>query len=238
MMKAVRKKLWMLGAISALGVSIAAQQAQAVPMLKLSDGDTVIEIVDGGALDTVTDAGVIGYSGAVGNFMMNFMTALTKPAIGSAELPLMDIISFNSTTLGDAGGTLTIMMTETDFEPLNDGNGNLTYHSSIGGTTVGNVSFQTYRDDTNTPYGMDMMLADLGPLSGSPLAFSGHSKIKYHPDVNYSLTMVVTVEHEEKNQNTSFNAEFRGTPNPEPVTGVLGFMGLGALSMAMRRRMI
>ena len=48
--------------------------------------------------------------------------------------------------------------------------------------------------------------------------------------------MVVTIEHSAAGQNTSFNAELRGTPNPEPVTGALSLMGLGALTGALRRR--
>lgn len=235
-MKGLRKKLSLLGMVSAMGVAMAAQQAQAIPMLKLSDGVTTIEITDGDALDTAANAGMIGYTGVIGNFTLNVTTGLTKPAIGTEYRPLMDVLSFHSTSL--ASGTLTLTMTETDYVPLDGGMRNYSYRSSIGGVTLGTVTYQTYLDESNTPYEEAVLLGDMSATAGQSFAFALDEERKYRPGQNYSLTSVITVHHTAGGQNTSFNAELRGIPNPEPVTGALSLMGLGALTSAMRRRQI
>jgi len=237
MLKKVRK-LVTLTALSAVILPLAAQQAEAVPTLRLSDGATTVEIMDGTVGDIMGTVGIVGFTGAVGNFAINITTGLTKPVIGSDESPLMDIISFNSTSLGNGGGTLTLMFTETDFIPYVRGGIShvMTFLSSIGGTTNGAVSYETYLGETNGAFEMSTLLGNVGPLAGMPVVFGGDDLTLLLPENNYSLTMVVTVEHTFANQNTSFDAELKATPNPEPATVGLSAMALLSLIGGTRRR--
>jgi len=236
-MKGLMKKFSMLGLVSALGVAMVTQQAQAVSMLRISDGTTTVNVTDGDPFpqDLMGDVGGVLFVGPIGNFNVNVVTGLSKPILGSSEVPLMDINSVNVSS-GTEGGELTIMYTDIDFVPLDGGLRALHFLSSIGGTTAGTVSYLTYLDENNTPFGTTKLLASLDGMVGSPFAFSADEQLMYRPENNYSLTMIVKITHEGANQSTSFNAELRGTPNPEPVTGALSFMGLGALTAAMRRR--
>ncbi len=235
------EKLLKAAALAAVGVALAGQQAQAVPSLLLSTdavvdpnapGPNTVVITDGALNDMIGDAGIIGYFGTLGNFTINMTTGLTKPAIGDEDAPLMDIISFNSTSNSNSGGTLTVMFTDTGFTSTDP----LTYMSSIGGTTSGELTYQTYRDESNTAFGMSSLLADMGPLMGSPFAFSADQRTKIASVMDpFSLTMVITIDHAHENMNTSFDAELRGS-NPEPVTAALSVMGMAGLLSSVRRR--
>src|SRR5262245_28660777 len=74
----------------------------AVPMLSLSSGGQTFTITDEGSGDIFTNAscpfvtgceGLVGFSGSVGNFTVNVTTGSTKPSLGSANEPVLDILS-------------------------------------------------------------------------------------------------------------------------------------------------
>ena len=215
----------MLSTTFALGVAVAGfiHTAQAVPMLKLISGSSTVIISDEGSDDTNPGApGTVGFDDAVGNFKINATIGYTKPELGSSAVPRMDLNSLNSTFLATSGGTLEIYFTDTDFTaPGPDG-----LQASIGGTTSGKVTYKTYRDLGNSPFGTSELLTDTGMMTGPAFASSGGS-ILSEPIAPYSLTMYVKIEHDGKNQATSFNAEL--VPQPEPAT--ILFFGTGLLGL-------
>lgn len=239
---ATRKSLLSLGAVLAMGLSVSTQKAQAIPTLWMSDGiNTPIQIEDESVADLMPGQGMVGFTGPIGNFMINFTGGLTKPATGTDTKPLLDIVSLNSTSIlppaqSGGGGTLTIKFTETDFSAVGR-HGALNFLSSIGGTTDGTVRLQTYLNESNNAFGMAHLLGDTGPLSGRPVAFSTHvfDSLLTRDDA-YSLTMVVTVHHGGANQNTSFNAELRNTM-PEPATLGLSWLAMISVGCHIRRRL-
>lgn len=231
-----------------LGVVLAmdAANSYASSQLRISDGTpaNTFTITDQDFIanpqapaDTSAQPGVIGFSGAVGNFMINFSTGLTKPAIGTADLPLLSITSFNSTFNGAGGGTLTLEFTDTDFTP----NGPLDFLASIGGTSAGNVNFKTFFDPGNVEFAQTSLLTDSGDLTGSQLnpTHVDMSNI-VTPVNNYSLTLLTTIEHTASGQNTSISTDLRGAivavPLPAAAWMALPLLGGFGVTQVIRRR--
>lgn len=199
--------------------------------IKLTDGTNTVIVADGDAADlwgtpTIPD-GVVVWTGTVGVFMINVTTGTSKPAIGSAAVPKLDLNSINVSA--QAGGTLNVAVTDTGYGPMATG---LTgFDVQIGGTTEGSVLVDFYLDNTDAAFGTGTLLAQLGPFSG---AFSGSASAG-GPSINpFSLTIDTTITHTGA-QTTSFDAFIR--PIPEPGTILLFGIGLLGLGIISRRKL-
>ena len=101
--------------------------AYGVGTMSLSDGGTTVTITDNGLGDSNPVIGAVTYVGAVGgNWLVNITTGLSKPVVGSATVPKMDLNSVNATSGG--AGTLTIKWSDDNFGPL----GSESFQSSAG----------------------------------------------------------------------------------------------------------
>jgi hypothetical protein len=225
----VDPKRLIAGAATAVSLAFWAPAALAVPQLQLSDGTTTVTVVDQGAGDLDGLSGAIVFSGQIGGYFINVTTGITKPVLGTAEEPSLDLNSINVS--GPGGGILTIRFTETDYV---SNSGTADIFSAIGGVTAGTMQYQTFASTTNDPFQQDLLVSDSGFLSG-PFVFSALSTIAISG--SYSLTTVATITHTGAGtQNSSFNAVVE---LPEPFLApplVLGTLLLSATLIVRRRR--
>ncbi len=196
--------------------------ANATAQLSLVSGVNSVTIVDVGNVGTIT------FSGPLGNFVVNVTTGITKPILGSATAPQMDLNSVNVTSQL-LGGTIQIMFTDTDFIGPVAG----FFQAMIGGTTQGTVVFNTYLDPGNVPFGTAIALTPTATFT--PGAFSGtfNSSSILPVLTTYSLTEVVTITQGAQSA-TSFDAHLSTVPEPSALL-LLG-TGLSALGIWRLRK--
>lgn len=224
------KKLFAILATAGM-LAISAMPAVAAPILRFTSGASSLTITDNGAGDLLGTSGAITFAGSVGDFGLTVTTGLTKPAIGSAETPEIDLNSVSVTSGG--AGNLLIEFTETGFT---GGAGAWTdFLSQIGGTInndAGSQLFYTvYVDAANTAFGKTTQV-----FSGTfgPGAFS--DALTALADLTstgaYSITLVANLTH-----GGAGVSSFDGfTTVPEPASVALAGMGLMLIGIARRRR--
>lgn len=217
----------LLSILGVLGlVWIFATPAYAIS-LSLSDGITTVTCADGDACDANLAAGAVTFSGSVGNFNLNVTTGITYPALGTQNFAELDLNSVDVSSTG--GGTLTIDVSEVGYTGPVD-NGMVSLRTSVGGTTAGTVSFDTYLDNSNTLFGTGSSLDSTGALTG---AFSSSAAGSIASTGPFSLTAEAVITHT-GSEATSFNLNV--APVPEPSALLLMGVGLLGLSFWGRRK--
>lgn len=106
------RKTAMIAVVAMSGIFLTAA-ANAVPTLRLTQGASSVTVSDNGGGDINALSGVVTFSGAVGDFIVNTTTGITKPILGSATVPILDLNSINVN--GNNAGTIVLEFSETDF---------------------------------------------------------------------------------------------------------------------------
>jgi len=222
MMKIV--KAFSLVAVAVL-IGLAPIEAGATAQLSLAvTGGSSVTILDQGAGDTNALVGVVGYSGTLDSWLVNVSTGITKPVLGSATLPNMDLNSVNVSSNAATATQIGITFFDPDF--LNSTGLGFNLSADIGGTTNGSLLYYYGYNNANLPYGT--LVGTVGPFSGG--AFSGSATDFINPVSPFSLTQQIIIDHAAGTHGTSFDAALTGTPVPEPGTMML--LGSGLVGLA------
>ena len=182
-------------------------------------------VTDNSAADTIGANGAINFSTSAFGYALVVNTSQSKPIIGSASVPQLDL-TFTATTTAAGGGQIFLYAGDTDFV------GAHSFNLSIGGTNSGGsgtVTGRAWGGTTNNPLTFSPLLATTGPQSG--LVFSTLVSGSYVPTVSpYSLGIGVEITRQTAGTTTGdLNLSV-----PEPASMTL--FGLGLLGTALSRR--
>jgi hypothetical protein len=195
-------------------------------------GGNDIIVQDNAAGDTIGSTGAINFSTSAFGYTLLVNTSQSKPVVGSATAPQLDL-TFTATTAGSASDVF-LYASDTDF--LTSGNFLLT----LGGTNSGGSGSEIGRawggtNNTALSFSLANLIATEGPLSGA--SFSGLTSGSFLAGVSpYSLTIGMDISRSTAGTSTG-DLNFSVAPVPEPSTWammILGFAGIGF--MAYRRK--
>lgn len=206
--------------VAAASCALFANYASAVPTLTLSDGTTTVTVVDNGAGDLDPTVGQVLFSGMVGIFNTNQIEAgFTKPALGSASAPAIDLLYSASTT---RAGTLTASFSESGFTAFPG-----TFTGDIGGTIMG-----TGISVSNTVLQNGMTILSLGPLTTSNFAAGGSAALIAGSP--YSLTESVAISFGANGGSVTGDAG--GTVGVPDGGMTVTMLGIGLIGIGFVRR--
>lgn len=226
-----RKRLVKVGGITVAVLIFGMTTAIAAFKIQASDGSTTVTIADNAAGDSDGLLGSINWTGDVGIWHVTVQAAQSKPILGSANSPELDMTV--SATARNAGAltNLTLMATDTGFT---GGGGGL--DASTGGTLstgVYTVKFDAYTDSSNAEFGTGGVHSALGTASTSPFALANQTNgVITTP---FSMTNVAFVTATAKTGNFSFDFDAKVVPEGSSLAMLLP--GLLPLGLVLRKRM-
>lgn len=203
----------------------------ALPILILEHGSTTITIADNSTDDADPLDGVVTFTGSIGTFTVETLRGTSKPFIGSAGAPELQLVSNVSTI---TAGILTVRFSDTDFTALNAG---LAFNSSAVFTSnIGVAVYSTFLDSTNVPFGTATPLGSEN--YGFPIDIADFSSSNLPSAVPYSMTQVVTLVMADAG--SSLVVAYLETVGETPVSAVsepgsLMLLGSGLIGLAAWR---
>jgi hypothetical protein len=197
-------------------------------------GDDFI-VADNGAGDTIGALGGLNFSTAAFGFSLLVNTAQSKPMLGSAASPQLDL-TFTATTFDSTAHSAFLYVSDTDFV------GAQSLQLMLGGTDTGGSGTVTGRSwggtsNTALQFSGANLLNAVGPLSGP--AYSGTASGSLVPTATpYSLTIGVALTRATPGTTTG-DLNLAGSPAstvPEPSSLLLGALGMMGVGLTRRRQ--
>jgi hypothetical protein len=199
--------------------------------IQCTGGDD-ISIQDNAAGDTVAATGAISFSTAAFGYSFLVNTSQSKPMLGSAAEPQLDL-SFAATSTGTAGNVF-IYTSDTGFTRAS-GSALLTLGGTNSGAS-GTVTGRAWGGTSNTAlqFSGANLISSLAGLTGP--TFAGSATSAFASVVSpYSLTIGMQITRASAGT-TSGNLNLQVSAIPEPSTWASIFMGAALVGFVSRRR--
>jgi len=198
--------------------------------LACSGGDDFV-VTDNVGLDTTPIVGAINFTLAAFGYNLVVNTSQSKPVIGSATAPQLDL-TYSASSAGNPGGSVFLFASDTDFT----GTGTKSFTMSLSQTSSGgsgSVTGRAWGGQNNTQLSLaGGSFATIGPLTGA--ASSATNSGTFNAAVSpYSLTIGVQVTRTTAGTTTG---DLNLSAVPEPATMALFGLGLFGFGAASRRR--
>ncbi len=198
-------------------------------------GDDLI-VQDNSASDLIGGVGAASFATSAFGFGLLVNTGQSKPMLGSAASPQIDL-TFTATTLDSTAHSAFFYVSDTDFV------GPQSLQLSLGGTNSGGSGTVTGRSwggtsNTALQFSGANLLNTVGPLSGS--AYAGSASGTLTPTATpYSLTIGVALTRTTAGTTTgdlNLASSPVSSPVPEPSSLLLGALGMVGVGFTRRRR--
>jgi len=199
--------------------------------LACTGGDDIL-VTDNGAGDTIGALGAINFSTSAFGYSLLVNTSQSKPIIGSATQPQLDLnYTVTSSSGATAGSSVFLYASDTDFL----GAGTHPFTLTLGGTNsdAGTVTGRAWGGSSNTAlqFSGANLFGTLGPFATSN--YSGAATGTYTSISPYSLTIGVAVAGL---ANGTATGDLNLKVVPEPASMTLFGLGLMGFGVASRRR--
>jgi hypothetical protein len=221
------KKLKMLAV--ALGTVVVTSSALAVPTLTIWDANSTTTVAAVGGIATYANSAF-----DAGQWSIVISTGETKPALGSALNPAMDL-NVQATSLG-GGRNLNVSWSDNAFGPFNAQiQAQLSGHVVTG--TGSTVLYNTYYDSANGPVSASGTIAGLQYTTSGLLAPPTYANVQNGVNINnsaFGLTELLTITSV-PGGSYSLDASLNGIPDGGTTVMLLG-AALSGLAI-LRRKM-
>jgi PEP-CTERM motif len=217
--------------------TVASSPAHAVFVASICDdlacsGGNDITVQDNGAGDTIGALGGISFSTSAFGYSLLVNTSQSKPMIGSAAAPQLDL-TFTATSSAAGGGNVFLYTSDTDF--VSSGS----FLLALGGTNSGgsgSVTGRAWGGSSNTvlQFSGANLIGTSGAQSGS--SYSNSVSGNFSSAVNpYSLTIGAAINRTTAGTSTG-DLNLQVSAIPEPETYALMLAGLAMLGGVAKRR--
>ena len=206
-------------------------RTHAAATLTLYDGvNPLITVVDNGPGDLIGVTGAILVHTNVGVWNLAVSTAITKPILGSATDPIMDLdVQANSS----AGGQLTLVFSDNGYGPA-AGILNAIVTGQIASGAGATVTYDVYGDPSNVVGATTVHIASAANLTPLPLPPAGSTGAgPLGLPTPFSLTQVETFI---ASGPTTLTSDASFSVIPEPSSMALTGLGLAACLLRVLRR--
>jgi hypothetical protein len=213
-------------AMMAMALAFFCTPAHAVLEMKVTDGTTSVDILDGGVGDLCGVVNCVTFIGPIGGWAINVHTGKSKTAAG---LDLIDL-NFDATKISGSA-KLTISLSDDGFSPASPG-----FLMQIGGTqnAGGSIAASLFGGNSNLKFDMSQQDGVTLTSSISPFALT-QTTGNVGKTSPYSLTQVVVLDYGSGTGETTGDYSVVGVPEPASVA-MFGGMLLATFG-AIRRRM-